>query len=571
MLDTLKIKNLAIIDQTEIRFEKGLNILSGETGAGKSIILEAIALILGGRATSDLVGNAKDESTKNEATVEGLFRIEDLKWVNERLSEIGIDTADGVLLIKRIVSRTGKHRIYINGELATLSNLQKVCEGLVDLCGQHEHQTLLKPLKQMELLDKYANTEKELAHYEQSFKQFNEFKSELHEFLNSTLELTRKKDFLLFQIQELESADLKNNEEHSLLVEKKLLQNAGQRSQHTEDALLALESDESGALSSIKTCLNRLRSLINIEDEVSKNSLDLMTQQLQEAQSLLESVAIQLHKLSSGITNDPGRLEQVQERLALLANLRRKYGTTTQEMIQNLIALKSEAQKLENMSETKAELEQKINESQKNLINSAIALRKKRTKFSKVLADSVTAELKDLKMNEARLEVDLQPIGDTDHYSQNGADEIQFLIKTNKGADLKPLSKVASGGELSRLMLAIRRVIADRGGIGVYLFDEIDTGIGGQTAFEVGKKLQSVSKHNQVICITHLPQVASFADHHLTVVKKTTSQRTITQVMELSTQERKEEIARMLGGPELTKKSLENAAELLSLANRSSL
>lgn len=559
MLDTLKIKNLAVIDQTEISFEKGLNILSGETGAGKSIILEAIALILGGRATSDLIRTGCDE-----AIVEGLFQTENLKWINQRLLDAGFETTDGVLLIKRVVSQTGKHRIYINGELATLTTLQKICEGLVDLCGQHEHQSLLKSAMQMELLDRYGSLEKESTQYLETWSEYQKLKHELAELLSDSTDLSKRKDFILFQIQELEKADLKPNEEESLQKEKKLLQSAGNRTQCIEDARDALENEESGALTGLRLALQKIKNLAQIDAD----SAETLLPSINEALAHAESAAILLNRLASQNELDPERLEFLQDRLAQLAELRRKYGSSTSEMMDTFSKLKLEASKLENSEEHAQKIKEEISLLEASLIKMADVLSKKRNKASKVLADSVTGELKDLKMAEAKFEVSLIKADSIEGYSSTGADEIDFKIRTNKGDDSKPLAKVASGGELSRLMLAIRRVIADRGGIGVYLFDEIDAGIGGQTAFEVGKKLHSVSKHNQVICITHLPQVAAFADHHLTVCKKTQGARTVTTVIELKAKDRKEEIARMLGGPTLTKKSLENAAELLGLAAR---
>jgi DNA repair protein RecN (Recombination protein N) len=263
---------------------------------------------------------------------------------------------------------------------------------------------------------------------------------------------------------------------------------------------------------------------------------------------------------------DPERLELVKERLSLIADLRRKYGASVTAILEQLETLEGEFAGLGQMEERLGKIEAELAEAEVELRRAGKKLSAARKKVSDLLAASVTGELKDLKMSDARFSIELTPREDLSEWTVSGADLIQFVVQTNRGEPARPLGKIASGGELSRLMLAIRRVIADKGGIGVYLFDEIDAGIGGQTAFQVGKKLKSVAAYNQVLCITHLPQVASFADHHLVVRKSAVGKRTVTEVLELKARERKEELARMLGGPELTRKSLENAQELLQLA-----
>jgi DNA repair protein RecN (Recombination protein N) len=559
MLETLRIKNVAIIDSVEVPFEPGLNILSGETGAGKSIVIESISLILGSRATADLIRTGCDE-----AIVEGVFSTKELPWLEKRLADAGITSNDGTLLIKRVVSRAGKHRIYVNGELATLANLQRVCEDLVDLCGQHEHQSLLKSATQIELLDRFGGLTKETDSFEKLFLAYRAKRAELEALVGNESERGRRTDFLRFQIEELRKAELVPGEEETLQTEKVLLQSSETRIANAETIRQALESEDGGALESLRNAVSKARSLAAIDpsSEAIRGTLD-------RALSEAEEASLEVNRYLGGVDLDPERLDQLQTRLSKLAELRRKYGATAEEMIAMLEALEEELAGLEN-SETKAkELEAEIAKIATKLVDAAAALAEKRTKVAKLLSKSVTEELKDLRMGEAKFAITLGFSKDVATYGARLAgNTIEFAVQTNKGEDSRPLGKVASGGELSRLMLSIRRVIADRGGIGVYLFDEIDAGIGGQTGFEVGKKLKSVASHNQVLCITHLPQVAAFADHHLSVQKSTVGGRTQTTVVELSKKDRKEEIARMLGGPTLTKKSIENAAELLEMANR---
>lgn len=559
MLETLKIKNIAVIDSAEIPFEPGLNILSGETGAGKSIVIEAISLILGSRATADLIRTGCDE-----AVVEGIFSTKNLPWLETRLEAAGFGSEDGTLLIKRVVSRAGKHRIYINGELATLANLQRICEDLVDLCGQHEHQSLLKAGTQIELLDRFGGLTKESDSFAKLFESYRAKRTELESLSGNESERKRRTDFLRFQIDELQAAELDPGEDEKLQAEKILLQSSSTRLSHGEAIRRALEED-SGALQSLRAAVTKTKALAQID-----GSAGAIRESLDRALAEAEEASHEVNRYLTSVELDPNRLDAVQTRLSKTAELRRKYGATIVEMVAMLGALEKELSGFEN-SEVKAkELETELKKIEKLLLGAAETLSGKRMKVAKLLSKSVTDELKDLRMSDAKFTAELSFSKDVATYGARLAgNSIQFVVQTNKGEEARPLGKIASGGELSRLMLSIRRVIADRGGIGVYLFDEIDAGIGGQTGFEVGKKLKSVAKHNQVLCITHLPQVAAFADHHLSVQKATTSGRTLTTVVELTKKERKEEVARMLGGPVLTKKSLENAAELLEVAGQS--
>jgi DNA repair protein RecN (Recombination protein N) len=556
MLETLKIRNIAVIDTAEIPFKPGLNILSGETGAGKSIVIEAIGLLLGSRASAELV-----RAGCEEAVVEGLFAIDEIPWLRPRLEKLGFDSKAPELLIKRVVHRGGKHRIYVNGELATLSILQNLCEGLVDLCGQHEHQSLIRPGTQLELLDRYGSLTEQARAFGASFGKTRALEQERDSLTQAEAERSRRSDFLKFQIDELRSAELQPGEDEKLQQEKQLLQSSEARVQAADSVTQLLESDEDGVLNSLRAAASKLKPVAQLDARVLP-----ILEGLERAVAEAEEAGLQLNRYLGSIDLDPDRLSQVQERLSLLADLRRKYGSSVAEMLAALERVELEYSQLGQAEERLKGIAAELAQAQAELVKQAKKLSSARAKIASVLADSVTGELKDLKMGEARFMIELSPKEELSAWTPSGADAIQFVVQTNRGEPARPLGKIASGGELSRLMLAIRRVIADRGGIGVYLFDEIDAGIGGQTAFQVGKKLKSVAKYNQVICITHLPQVASFAHHHLVVRKSPTGKRTVTEVVELSAKERKEELARMLGGPELTRKSLENAAELIELA-----
>lgn len=557
MLESLRIKNIAVIDEAEIPFKAGLNVLSGETGAGKSIVLEAISLILGSRASTDLIRAGCDE-----ASVEALFDVSDLDWLRDRMKQSGIALDSSELLIKRTVNRSGRHRIYINGELATLAMLQSLCDGLVDLCGQNEHQSLVKPNTQLELLDRYGGLtgqRQKFTELHQHFKSLERESEHLHE---SEMESRQKADFIAFQLQELRDAGLTRGEDQALAAEKQLLQSAEARLQLAESARSGLE-DEDGALPLLRGLVQKLRGGSHLD-----SALEPVREAIERAVAEAEDAALTLSRYVGQVELDPSRLEFVQERLAMLANLRRKYGASIDEMLDTLARLERESQLLTSFEDRLNETQARLEGVRKEVEEVGHRLSKLREKAAGLFSKTVTDELTDLRMPGASFAIELTQRQRTEEWTPTGADQIQFLVQTNAGEGFKPLGRVASGGELSRLMLAIRRVIADHGGIGVYLFDEIDAGIGGQTAFQVGRKLRSVARYNQVICITHLPQVASFAHHHLSVRKATQGKRTVTEVVELSDAERKKELARMLGGPELTKKSLENAAELLDLAQR---
>jgi DNA repair protein RecN (Recombination protein N) len=557
MLESLRIKNIAVIDEAEIPFKAGLNVLSGETGAGKSIVLEAISLILGSRASTDLI-----RAECEEASVEALFDISKLDWLRDRMKQTGIVLDSTELLVKRTVNRSGRHRIHINGELATLSMLQSLCDGLVDLCGQNEHQSLVKPHTQLELLDRYGGLTGQRQKFEELHQHYKSIEREADHLRESEKESRQRADFIAFQLQELRDAALTRGEDEALASEKLLLQSAEARLQIAETARSGLE-DEDGALPILRGLVQKLRS-----GSAMDSALDPVREALERAVAEAEDAAHSLSRYVGQIELDPTRLDYVQERLALLANLRRKYGTSIDEMLETLAGLERDSQLLTSFEDRLTEAQARLELARAEMEELGKRLSKLRIKASELFSKTVTDELVDLRMPGASFSIELTQRERVEEWTFSGADQIQFLVQTNTGEGFKPIGKVASGGELSRLMLAIRRVIADHGGIGVYLFDEIDAGIGGQTAFQVGKKLRSVARYNQVICITHLPQVASFAHHHLSVRKATQGKRTVTEVVELNESERKKELARMLGGPELTKKSLENAAELLQLAQR---
>lgn len=556
MLQNLKIRNFALIENVEIPFEKGLNILSGETGAGKSIVLEAISLLLGGRANSETIRSGADE-----AVVEGYFDLDEIPWLRERLKEVGIENEGADLLIKRTVNRSGKNRIFINGELATLGMLSKVCEDLIDLCGQHEHQSLFKAGVQLGLLDRFAGIEPLREKVSEQFKKTRALLEEWEDLKRKEEERVQRLAFVQFQIEELVAAGLKPGEDHELTEEKRLLQSVEQRMGHASQIHEALDGEE-GALSALKIALSKVRNLQQMDAGVSE-----LERSVERALIEAEDAAQGVRQYLSKSDTSPGRLEEVQERLSLIHNLKRKYGQTLEDILSHQDRLQSEIDLLTNLSSRLETLEMDYHRERDALLSMAKDLFKKRSQGAQTFSKAVSKELKELRMQDAEVAFSLRFSEESSSYGpETLGTELELLVQTNLGEERKPIQKIVSGGELSRLMLAIRRVIADKGGIGVYLFDEIDAGLGGQTAFTVGKKLRSVASYNQVLCITHVPQVACFADHHLSISKRTVKGRTTTEVVTLDDSERRDEIARMLGAEKLTPAALKNAKDLIESA-----
>ena len=560
----IKIKNCALIENAEIPFEAGLNILSGETGAGKSIVLGAISLLLGGRANSDVIRSGSDE-----AIVEGYFDTEELPWLKDRLKEVGIDEDSNELLIKRSVHRNGKNRIFINGELATLNMLQTVCDGLVDLCGQNEHQSLFKANVQIDLLDRFSDLMTQKTKVREQFKKTIALRDEWENLKRKEDERVQRLDFIQFQIQELNDAALQAGEDESLQQEKKLLQSSEQRMSLAAQIDSALDSsgdasggDGEGAATVLKHALNRAKNLQQMDPlvEALYQSLERAVAEVEEASRLARQYVNQ-GDLS------PERLQEVQERLSLITNLKRKYGQSIDEIIAHHEKLAAEIDLLENLSTRLEGLEGEFQKEKDLVMKQARDLFAKRNKGAELFGKAVAKELKEVRMADATVDFKLQFENDVNAWGSDSlGTQVVLEVQTNLGEEKKPIQKIVSGGELSRLMLAIRRVIADKGGIGVYLFDEIDAGLGGQTAFTVGRKLKSVAAYNQVLCITHVPQVASFADHHLSISKHTVKGRTVTEVHVLKMEGRREEIARMLGAEKITPAAIKNAKDLMESA-----
>lgn len=559
MLRFLRIRNFAIIDSLELEFHHGLNVITGETGAGKSIVLEALGLILGNRAETDLI-----RSGCNEAVVEAIFDLKEQSITTSRLERQGINLYknDHELLIKRTIQRNGKNRIYLNDELITLSQLADLCENLVDLCSQHENQSLSKSSFQLELIDRYGALLDIRSQVKETFSAYKSFETELQTLRSNSLVSSSNEDFIRFQIKEIDELSPSENEDEELQLEHKKLRNVGAILEGCQSTLAFLRDSENennlSALDLIGKAKQRLSKLIE-QDPTISNTMHSLEQIHEE----LVQVSLEIETYCSKIDANPLRIQEVEERLTKLNQLKRKYGLTISDIFEKRTQLENNLSELACLQEKICQTEEKLRFVADAYLEVARKLSKKRHNVAKTLKNSVTDELKELRMPESAFDIEFHPVEPNPLGNTDGLDRIQFLFSANAGVDKKPLGKVASGGELSRLMLALRRTLGDRGGIGVYVFDEIDSGIGGQTGTLVGKKLRDVAEHNQVICITHLPQVAAFANAHYVVEKKTISSKTISDVRQLDEKERVQELARMLGGSQITDKSRAHAKELL--------
>lgn len=566
MLKRLRIQNFAIIDEVAIEFGTGLNIISGETGAGKSILMDALALILGGRASSDLI-----RSGAEEASVEALFEIDGDSDVHAALESQGMNAEEGDLIIRRIVHRSGKNRIYVNGSMANMIALQAVTSSLVDLCSQHDQQLLSRADEQLLWIDRFGGLEGERQEVRAGYLAWKEKREALEALSTDSVQRAQRIDFLRFQIQELEDAALtSDSEDKEIEAELKVLGNAENLFAFASEAegvvFGGTESEAPPMLDSVGALLNKAKAMAGSDPKLNQAIEHLSALKLHA-----DELGYFLRSYAQGLARDEGRLEELNARHALLTKMKRKYGPGLDDVVVNLSGFQKELSLLENHDSSLNEARDSVERTMTALMKIAHKLSLARARKAKEFSQAVVGKLGDLHMDRARFQVSLQELPEP---NQSGIDAIRFEVAANPGEPMGPMNKVASGGELSRIMLAMHNVVSSRGNVGVYLFDEVDTGIGGATAVAVGAKLRKVAFHNQVICITHLPQVAAFGETHFRVdkhvEKKSQAERTVCKVVKLGDDERELEIARMLGGLGNSKAALANAQAMLEMAKKES-
>ena len=551
MLTDLSIKNIAIIDSLQLSFRPGLTVLTGETGAGKSIIIDAVGLIMGARAYSDLI-----RSGTEEAVVEAIFDISGLPELRRQIEDAGLESGNE-LLIKRSISRSGKNRIFINGGMATLALLADISRCLINIYGQHESQTLLKPDNNLLLLDAFAGLTMQREEFTGIFGQLQAVQERLVRLEDEEREAARKLDLLSFQSAEIAMANLRSGEEEELEERRLLLANAEKLGGGSIEAFERLYGGDGAILGQLRRINSSITELAFIDPELGELSANMESAYLQ-----LEDAAISLRDYTSRIEADPTALQQADDRLDQIGRLKKKYAPTTEGILAFKQEIDAELDLLRGREQDRHQLEATRDELTTKLITQGRDLTKRRTTAAAALKKALEAEARQLAMKNAIFEITLDALSEP---RTSGFERIEFLFSPNPGEAPRPLARIASGGELSRLMLAIKQVLPE-GDVPTLVFDEVDAGIGGATSELVGRKLKNVAAQQQVLCITHLPQVAVFADHHLRVEKKVTDNRTSTQVMLLEGTERTREVARMLAGATITESAVSHATEMLAAA-----
>ena len=549
MLLELTLRNFAIIDELTVNFGEGLNILTGETGAGKSVIVDAINLILGEKASTDLI-----KSDKEEALIEALFGISKKRELKDKLISSGLESKGDEVVIKRVIPRAGRSRVYINGSIATFNLLEQIVEGLVDIFSQQEHQTLLKEERHLEVLDEFGGLGSLTGRVSELYKGTTKLKREIEELERDQKNKIEREDFLRFQCKEMDSVRLEPGEDERLEEERKKLANAERLFSVANEAYGILYEGEKA----VTDVLKRIRNQI---DEVAKIDASLVdvAKSIEKGTIEIQDAAFTLRGYASNISFDPQRLSSIEIRLEEIKKLKRKYGGSIIEILEKRKSLEDELGRISGGGERIEALKKDVEFVETELNNCARELSEKRRQAAGRLMLSVSKELGEVGIKGGKLLVEFEkkPI------SELGFERVSFLFSANPDEKPKPLTRVVSGGELSRIMLVLKEILARVEGGSVLIFDEADSGIGGAVAETVGRKIKNLSKRYQVICITHLPQVAKFADTHFRVTKMFRGNKTRVQIKALNYDERVEELGRMLGGIKVTEKTIEAAREML--------
>ena len=554
MLESLYVKNLALIQEAEVLFGPGLNILSGETGAGKSIIIGSVNIALGGKVPKDIIrGNAE------YAYIELIFSIAD-DGVKRKLEKLDIQLEDGALIISKKIM-AGRSVSKINGESVPASKVREISGMLLDIHGQHEHQSLLHPWKHLEILDLYAKSQ--LLPVEESYTaayhEYLQFKKELSAYTSDEESRKREMAFLEFEMNEIQEADLRSGEEEELMETYSRLSHGSQILKGLMEIQSGLgDENPAGALETVGRCVQIISEILPYDESLSD-----IRDQIYDLESLLTDITRELSRRVDGVEVDSQQLCDVQERLDLIRHLEDKYGSTVEDVLRVLEEKQREYDRLVNFAARRQELEEKQAAAERRMKKFGGEMGRIRREYAEKLEGVLKDSLIDLNFLDVRFQV---RVTDTENFTDKGNSEAEFLISTNPGEAMRPLREVASGGELSRIMLAIKSVLADSDQIDTLIFDEIDAGISGRTAQKVSEKLSVIGKTRQVICISHLPQIVAMADRHFLIQKTTDSVSTTTHISCLDGEESILELARLLGGSQITDTVLENAREMKDMA-----
>jgi DNA repair protein RecN (Recombination protein N) len=561
LLAELSIINFAIIEKLNLSFQKGLTVITGETGAGKSIIIDAISLIIGGRSSSEYVRHDTER-----AEIEGLFLVDQYHPIHKKTEEFGIDTSDGMVVLHRTISKSGRSVCRINGKLMTLAILREVGRVLIDIHGQHEHQDLMHPERHLLLLDGFggAPLHSALTEYRKLHQQYSRKKQQLKQLTENEKEMAHRLDLIQYQLKEISKAELEPDEEERLMDEKMQLSNYEKIFTALQDGYHALYGDHKG-LDWVGLAMNHLQEIADIDDDLKEKY-----ETVANSFYLLEETTFSLRDHFEGLEFEPDRLNIIEERLNEIQHLKRKYGQSIPEITEYAAAIEDEIDKIKNRDQHVADIEKELDEITKDLIVEAKTLSDVRRTTAKKLTGSIQCQLEELYMKKTLFDVHFHnkngKAGRNGNFQKDGIDDVEFMISTNPGEPLKPLSKVASGGELSRIMLALKTILSQGRETTSIIFDEVDTGVSGRVAQSMAEKIFKLSVSSQVYCITHLPQVAAMADQHLYISKQEKRERTQTNVISLSKSEKIKEIGRMISSVEITDLTKKHAQELLELA-----
>ncbi|MDE9838264.1 DNA repair protein RecN [Staphylococcus pseudintermedius] len=552
MLQSLSIKQFAIIDTLDIQFSDGLTVLSGETGAGKSIIIDAIGQLIGMRASSEFVRHGE-----KKAIIEGIFDIDDATDAIRQLETLGIDINEDFLIVKREIFSSGKSICRINNQTVTLQDLRQVMQSLLDIHGQHETQSLLKQKYHVELLDRYADGEyiEELQQYAQSYEQHQEKIKELEALESADQALLQRLDLMKFQYDELKEAQLKEGEIEQLEIDIKRIQNSENLSLALNAAYVTL-TDEHAITDRLYTLSSELQNV----NQILPETFEKLKEEVDQFYYTLEDAKHQIYEEINQTEFDEQYLNELESRMNLLNNLKRKYGKDISDLMIYQEKIADEINKIENYEESTSKLREEIQQLSQQVQEDGEKLTKARRIVARQLRDRIVNEIQYLQMKDANLEISFKPY---ETPQKDGLERIEFLISPNKGEPLKSLNKIASGGELSRIMLALKSIFVRAHGQTAILFDEVDSGVSGQAVQKMAEKMKDIASVIQVICISHLPQVASMSDHHLYISKHEKDDRTTTTVRELTGDARIDEIARMISGATVTELTRQNAKEMI--------
>lgn len=554
MLLGLRISNVAVIEEVEVAFGAGLTVLTGETGAGKSILVDALGLLLGGRADADVI-----RAGCEDAAVEGVFARTPV--LAARLEELGLPDLGEEVLVRRVLGRSGRGKVYVNGALVTLGVLGKLTRGVVDIAGQHEHVSLFDAGLHRVLLDKYGGLDEALAAYGREWANLREVDARMDALGGDDAKVRERAEFLRFQLDEITRLEPEAGEDVKLDAERRRLGSAQKLKRQGAEAELLVSGEAPSAVEIVGRALGLVHEGVKFDATLAP-----VAQSLSTALSELEEAARRLNRYVEGLESDPGRLGEVEERLDALKRLCRKHGTTLEGVLKKRGELETELGTLENRREILEELNQERRRVEERARKAALALSRARRTSAGAFSQQVRDGLGGLAMGKAAFEVRVTA-GET--LRPDGLDEVEFFFSANPGEPARPLAKVASGGEASRLLLALKRALADSDACGCYILDEADAGVSGAIADVVGRMIREVSTHRQVLCITHLPQVAAYADAHLLIRKRVKGERTVSQVLPLAAgAERTQELARMMSGVEVTREALGAAEALVRSAHR---